>query len=224
MMPAVAIFVSVAVAAVRAAFGLKWGLHLHELRSKAMEHILDHVVGPNAKNVISNFRWQVPVSQMPRQTHELMRILVTDFNDGLCRGPDLQPPPVFELQAIAVGHRDGFRQVQKDILSFISSQANSAAVTRVKIESESALGLFLRPMASGSMNGSVVHGCSSSIQEIALGQRQHFRGFTGQQTAVGTYLIRFRIDFHAWRSVIQHHRTLTDLACVADGEELLGKA
>ena len=67
-----------------------------------------------------------------------MRIFVTDFDDGLRSGSDLQPPPVFELQAVSVAHRDGFRQVEKDILSLISSQANPAAVTRIKIESESA--------------------------------------------------------------------------------------
>jgi hypothetical protein len=67
-----------------------------------------------------------------------MRVFVTDFDDGLSSGPDLQPPPVFQLQAVSVGHRDGFRQVEKDILSLVSSQANAAAVTRIKIESESA--------------------------------------------------------------------------------------
>ncbi len=153
-----------------------------------------------------------------------MRIFVTDFDDGLRSGPDLQPPPVFQLQAVSVGHRDGFRQVEKDILSLVSSQANAAAVTRIKIESESAGGLFLRPMASGAMNGSTLHQCSSSIQEIELRQRQHFRGFTGQQTAIGTYFIRFRIDFHAWRGVIEHHRALADLTGVGDGEELLREA
>jgi hypothetical protein len=62
---------------------------------------------------------------------------VTDFDDGLRSGSDLQPPPVFQLQTVSVGHRDGFRQVEKDILSLVSSQANAAAVTRIKIESES---------------------------------------------------------------------------------------
>jgi hypothetical protein len=64
-----------------------------------------------------------------------MRIFVTDLDDGLRSGPHLQPPPVSQLQAVAVGHRDGFRQVEKDILSLVSSQANAAAVTRIKIES-----------------------------------------------------------------------------------------
>jgi hypothetical protein len=153
-----------------------------------------------------------------------MRIFVTDFDDELRSGLDLQPSPVFQLQAISVCHCDGFRQVEKDILALICGQANAATVASVKIESESACGLFLRPMASGAMNGSVLHHGSSSIQEIALRQRQHFRGFTGQQTAIGTYFIRFRIDFHVWRGVIEHHRTLADLAGVGDGEQLLGEA
>jgi hypothetical protein len=67
-----------------------------------------------------------------------MRIFVTDFDDGLRSGPDLQPPPVFQLQAVSIGHRDGFRQVEKDILPLVGCQANAAAVTRIKIESESA--------------------------------------------------------------------------------------
>jgi hypothetical protein len=67
-----------------------------------------------------------------------MRIVVTDFDDGLRSGPHLQPPPVLQLQAVSVGHRDGFRQVEKDILSLVGSQSNAAAVTRIKIESESA--------------------------------------------------------------------------------------
>ena len=67
-----------------------------------------------------------------------MRIIVTDFDDGLRSSPHLQPPPVLQLEAVSVGHRDGFRQVEKDILSLVGCQLNAAAVTRIKIESESA--------------------------------------------------------------------------------------
>jgi hypothetical protein len=156
MMPTVAVFVIVA--AVRAAFGLKGGLHLHELRSKAMEHILDHVVGPNTKNVVSNFSRQVPVSQMPRKAHELMGIFVSDFDNQLRSSLNLQPPAVFQLQAISIGHGNRFRKVKKDIFSLIGSQANSATMARVEIESESACRFFLWPVPGGAMNGSAVHG------------------------------------------------------------------
>jgi hypothetical protein len=171
MMLSIAMVVVVAVAAVRAAFRLEGDVRLSEIRSETAEHFLDHMVRANAKNLTPNFRRQMPVSQMPSKAHKLLRIFVPDFDDELWSGLDLQPPPVFQLQAISVCHRDGFRQVEKDILALICGQANAATVTIVKIQSESACGLFLRPMASGAMNGSVVHSCSSSIQEIALRQR-----------------------------------------------------
>jgi hypothetical protein len=158
MMPTADMVVMVAVAAVGAAFGLKGGLHLHELRSKAMEHILDHVVGPNTKNVVSNFSRQVPVSQMPRKAHELMGIFVSDFDNQLRSSLNLQPPAVFQLQAISIGHGNRFRKVKKDIFSLIGSQANSATIARVEIESESACRFFLWPVPGGAMNGSAVHG------------------------------------------------------------------
>jgi len=155
MMPAVAVFVIVA--AVCAAFGLKRGLHLHELRSKAMEHIFNHVVGPNTKNVVSNFSRQVPVSQMPRKAHEFMGIFVSDFYNQLGSSLNLQPPPIFELQAIAIGHRDGLRKVKENIFAMIRSQANTAAMARVEIERQTAYRFFLGPMPGGAMNGSAVH-------------------------------------------------------------------
>ena len=68
-------------AAVSAAFRLEGGLHLHKIRSEAMEHILNHMVGPNVKNLVSNFGRQMPISQMPREAHELTEILMPHFDD-----------------------------------------------------------------------------------------------------------------------------------------------
>jgi hypothetical protein len=157
MMPTVAVFVIVVMAAVRAAFGLKRGLQLHELRSKTVEHIFDYVVGPNTKSVVSNFSRQVPVSQMPRKAHELMGIFVSDFYNQLRSSLNLQPPPIFQLQAIAIGHRNGLRKVKEDILAMIRSQANAPAMARIKIKRQSAYCFFFRPMAGGAINGSIAH-------------------------------------------------------------------
>jgi hypothetical protein len=153
MMPTLAVIV----AAVRAAFGLKGCLHLDELRSKTIEHIFDHVVGSNPKNVVSNFSRQVPVSQMPRKAQELMGIFVSDFDNRLCSSLNLQPPPVFQLQAISIGHGNRFRKVKKDLFSLVRSQANTSAVARIEIERQSACRFFFRPMPGGAMNGSIAH-------------------------------------------------------------------
>ena len=152
MMPTVIVVVIVAGVAVGAAFRLERGLHVHEIRSEAMEHFLDYMVGPNAKNLIANFSRQMPISQMPGKADELIGFSMPDFDNGLRSGLDLQQPPVFELQGISIGHRNRFRKVEKDILPLIGSQANAAAMARVKIESEGACRVFFWPMPGGQMN------------------------------------------------------------------------
>jgi hypothetical protein len=76
----------VAVAAVSAAFGLEGALHLYKIRSEALEHILDHMVGPNAQNLVSNFSRQMSIAQMPSKAHKLTGISMPDFDNGLRSG------------------------------------------------------------------------------------------------------------------------------------------
>jgi len=54
--------VMVIVASVGAAFGLKGSPHNYEIGSKAAEHILDHMVRPNAKNLSLDLSGQMPIS------------------------------------------------------------------------------------------------------------------------------------------------------------------
>jgi len=61
------IIVMVALAAVRTALGLKGSAQVYEIRSEAVEHILDDMVGPHAKNLVLNFSRQVSISQMAQR-------------------------------------------------------------------------------------------------------------------------------------------------------------
>jgi hypothetical protein len=115
------------------------------------------MIGSDAKDVVSNFSRQMPIPKVPSKTHKLVRIFMPDFDDGLRSGLNFQPPPVFQLQAIAIGHRDGLRKVKEDIFAMIGSQANTSAVARIKIERQSACRFFFRPMPGGAMNGSIAH-------------------------------------------------------------------
>jgi hypothetical protein len=152
LMPSVIMVAMVAVAAVSAAFGLEGGLHLYKIRFEVMEHILDHMVGANAKNLVSNLSRQMPISQMPGKAHKLIGIFMPDFDNKLSSGLNLQQPPIVKLQAISIGHRNRFREVEKDIFALIGSQANAAAMARVEIESDRASRPFLRPVSGGAMN------------------------------------------------------------------------
>jgi hypothetical protein len=89
IMPPVIMVVMVAVTAVSAAFGLEGGLHLYKIRSEAMEHILDHVVRANAKNLVSNFSRQMAIPKMPGKTHKLIGIFMPDFYNELRSGLNL---------------------------------------------------------------------------------------------------------------------------------------
>jgi hypothetical protein len=115
------------------------------------------MIGPDAKNVVSNFSRQMPISEVPSKTRKLVGIFMPDFHDRLCGGLDFQPSPILKLQAIAICHRDGLWKIKEDIFAMIGSQANTAAMARVEIERESACRFFFRPMPGGAMNGSIAH-------------------------------------------------------------------
>jgi hypothetical protein len=80
VMPTVGMIVMVAIAAIRATLRLEGNLNFREFGSEAVEHFLDHMVWANAKDILSNLRWKVPVSQMPSKAHQLVAILMPDFD------------------------------------------------------------------------------------------------------------------------------------------------
>jgi hypothetical protein len=67
------------------------------------------MVGPNAKDMVSNFRRQMPIAEMPSQTYELVGIFVSDLYNRFRGGLNLEPPPVLELQSVSVGHGNRLR-------------------------------------------------------------------------------------------------------------------
>jgi hypothetical protein len=89
MMPILPMGAMVAVAGVSAAFGLEWDPHLCKICSEAEEHILDHVVGPNTKNLVSNFSRQMPISQMPSEASQLVGVFMSDFDNEFRRSLNL---------------------------------------------------------------------------------------------------------------------------------------
>jgi len=138
-------------AAVSAAFWLKRRVYLLKIRSEAMQQILNHMVRPNPKKLASNFSRQMAVSQMPGNTHKLNRIFMRDVDNWLRSCLNSQPPPIFKLQAISIGHGNRLRKIEQDIFALVPSQANAATMARVKIESERACRLFLRPVPGGAI-------------------------------------------------------------------------
>src|SRR5215468_5790997 len=175
--------------AVSAAFGLKGFLDLVEGCSETLEHFFNHVVGADAQSVFANLGREVAISKVPGEPHQLLAVFVADFHERLTRCRDPKPGSVVELEPVAVGHGDRLWQIKQDVLPLVCGKADTPSMTRVEIERESAGGFFSRPVSRGAMNRSIAHGDSSSIKEIALGQSQYFRGFTGEQATIGAHFI-----------------------------------
>ncbi|MGC1961968.1 MAG: hypothetical protein WA676_04480 [Candidatus Sulfotelmatobacter sp.] len=129
-----------------------------KIRAQATEHIFYYMVGPNQKNMVSNFGRQMPITQVPRQAHQLDRIFVSDFDNVLHSGLNLQPSSIIQLQPVSFSHGNGFWKIKKNIVPLISNQAKAAAVTRVKVESERSCCVFRWPIPGRSMNRSAMSG------------------------------------------------------------------
>jgi hypothetical protein len=152
-------FIMFVMVPVSAAFRLEGCLDLLKIRSKATQHVFDHVVGSNKQDASPNLGRQVPIAQVPGKAHELDRLYMSDFDNILWRGLDLQPSSIVQSQAVAIRHGDGLGKVQKDIFSMIGCEANSPAMTRVEIKRKGVDGFFVRPVSSRAMDGSALHDC-----------------------------------------------------------------
>ena len=136
MMPIHSMGAMVLVAGVSTAFGLERTLHSLKICSVAKEHILDHLIRPNAKHLLSNFSRQMPISQMPRKARQLNGIFMSDFDNELRRSLNPEPSTVFKLQSISISHGNSLGKVKQDIFTLIASQANPTSMAGVKIESD----------------------------------------------------------------------------------------
>ena len=157
MMPPLTMGAMVAVTGVSATFGLERDLHPCKVCSEAKEHILDHMVRPNAKNLVSDFGGQMPIAQMPSKADKLIGIFMSDFNEKFESRLDLQPSSIIELQAISIRHCDRFRKIEEDLFALVSHHPDATAMARVRVERQSVDCFFLRPTPRRAMDTSAVH-------------------------------------------------------------------
>ena len=114
------------------------------------------MVGTNAQQLAANVSWQMPIAQVPRESHELSGIGVPDFDQALFGGLDPYPSAVFQLQTVSIRHGHGFRKVQYDHFTIVESEQNAPAVPRFKIKSDGAGRSVIWPLACGAMNACVL--------------------------------------------------------------------
>ena len=164
-----AMVVTMAMAAIRAAFRLECRLKLDNRRSEAAEHVFDDVIRSDTKSLTPDLGRHMPVAEMPRESHELTRIRVSDVDDGLRRRSHDEPGPVIELYAVSIAHCDRRWQIEKDLVALIGHQSESPTMPMVEIESDRAGCKFLRPFTGASMNDRPLrHSCHISTRNSVV--------------------------------------------------------
>lgn len=145
---------AMAMAAISAALGLERSIAFGEFSAEPHQHGFDHMVWPNDEGIGLDFRWQMPVTQVPSQPGELMGIAMPHLHHGLKRGANPQPSAIVEPQPVAIRHGDRLWEIEQHVVARIGNKLHSAAVPRIEVERYGALRLCLEPVPlSMMMNG-----------------------------------------------------------------------
>src|SRR5262249_46026928 len=126
----------VPMAAIRAPFRLKRRLQPHEGRPEAAQHVFDHVIRSDAKALTADLGRHMTVAEVPGKQYETTVMAVCDVDHRFRGRPDDQPPPVIELQAIAIAHRDRSRQIEEDVIALVGHETRTTPVPIVELQSE----------------------------------------------------------------------------------------
>jgi len=60
-------------------FRLKSSLHTVKSGTESLEHFFNHVIGPDPQGIFANVGGEMPISQVPGQSHQLMVVRLSDL-------------------------------------------------------------------------------------------------------------------------------------------------
>ncbi|KPF96436.1 hypothetical protein IP86_16215 [Rhodopseudomonas sp. AAP120] len=89
------------------AFRIEWRIDLKDLATKPLHHIGDDVIAADAERLGHDLGRQMPVAEMPGQSHQMQRIATADLQQRLRRGNHFDQPAIVEHQRVAAAQRNG---------------------------------------------------------------------------------------------------------------------
>jgi len=149
--------VRMSMVAISAAFRLEWLHDLDRIAAKAARHIRQNMVAANENAIRLDLGRGMPVAKMPGEAHQAVPVRRGNRQQGFRLGAYDEPAPVFRLQAAAIRHRDGLRQVEQDSLAIACLKPDAATMPGVEIEGDFGDGLGGRPVAGRGVLRCAVH-------------------------------------------------------------------
>jgi hypothetical protein len=99
---------------IRAAFRLEPRLQARDRAAEPARHLLDDRVGRDADTVCENLRRHVPVSDVPGESRQMMRVRRRDVGDRLVRRHHADDAAVFQEKPIAMPEMRGLGQIEQE--------------------------------------------------------------------------------------------------------------
>ena len=129
-----------------AAFRIERRLDLAGFRAEAAHHVGDHMVAADAQFCARDLRRQMPVAEVPGNTHEMFLVARADLQQGFRRGQHFDEPPVLQRQRVAGAQHDGFGQVEHEFQTADAFHGDAPAVAVVEIQHDR-IGCIVAPGA-----------------------------------------------------------------------------
>jgi hypothetical protein len=121
---------------IRAAVRLEWRLDMGDLGAQSAHHVFEHMIAADAQAVGQHFHMHMPVAEVIGGTRQLPGIGAAHFGEFFRRRDDLDQPPVFQNQRIAVAERNGVGQVEQKFRAAHACHDDTAAMAAVIVKND----------------------------------------------------------------------------------------
>jgi len=135
--------------AVGAVLRIERRLHWRKPRAEPAQHVLDHMIAPDAQPVAGDLHVDMPVADMPGEPRQLMAVGGGDFDQRLRPANDAHDSTVIEHEAVAIAQSRRLRQIEQKLRSALAGQNNAAPMPLVRIERHPIDGAGVVPVARG---------------------------------------------------------------------------
>ena len=93
---------------------LEWLNHLRNFSAETGQHLPDDMIAQDQDTILFDLRWQVPITQMPRQFNEMQPVTRPDLEKLFRSRHNLDPVTILKHQTITAGKQNRFFEIQHD--------------------------------------------------------------------------------------------------------------
>ena len=134
MIVAMMMAVCVTVVIVGAVLRIERRFERRQPRAEPLQHVLDYVVAPDPQPIADDLHIDVPVTDMPGEPRQLMRIRRRDLDERLRPADNPDDGAVVKDQAIAIVQGCGLRQIEQKARTALAAEDDAAAMALMGIE------------------------------------------------------------------------------------------